>query len=993
MRLNCPSIARWLLVWGKTDGNGVSRARGGPAWNPLFAHMLDAAACAGVLWDRYLASSVRDRLAEAFGGGDAATARRVVMFLAALHDLGKASTCFLRQFAEDSKGEAMRRAAAQWEEQARDAGVPLAPAGRIVPRARHEHITAAFLPGLLGCPCHGCTGRSEGARHEGLHVVALLLGGHHGDVPNPDQVEAARGAASEADWGKLRQELVTELARLLEVDLGALPDLVRPERPIALPLLAGLVVIADWIASDEKYFPYRSLDEPPAQWWEEARRNASAAATRLLLDAWQPGPAAWPEVYPDTPEPRPFQAAALAALPRSGPALVLIGTGSASGKTRLAQMCALRLARTCGHHGFYLALPTHAATRQAADEAASFINAVPSPSLRANLAVVYEHAEAGDIARRLRDGGVSEVSPVTDLPPATDPTPDSGPTPGIRDASAHRVVLDPWYLRRCRGLVSTFGIGTVDQVVLASQLSLHWFLRLFGLANKTVIIDEAHAHEMFRRHLLSATVSWLADAGASVVVLSATLPAEARRSLVDAWCEGHLVRPVTDGRTGPLTVVDQRGEVRHPDPAEIPGPVKPDVDLLEDPGPAGLARRLLTEAGGRGITGVVRHGAKRAHELYEALVAEASRRGWRPGEIVLVHDDLLPREREPREARIVRLLGPGADRRVRNPARPGRLIVVGTRIDQALDIDLDRLYTDLAPVDVLLHRAGRVHRHAVNDNGRPEDLRRPRMSVLWRTGADGLPDVEPPQGYEPAADTAERAARTAEYAPYTLAATWQVLRRRQGPQGLIALRTPGDTTALIDAVYGTAPPVAPDEAMNALLARTWAAWRSRLTNETNRAEGLARRPYDGDVPLEVVKLQSGKVHGRDGTAGKYARTGSTARSHPREPGIDALVLFRQPDKSLTYDGAGTLPAKLDHPHPHPHRHRHRHRELLLNTVSLPEHWFEGDHALPDPKTWPRLNHSALYYRPHLVFTPSGTCVRGLPERVTYQQDVGVQRIG
>ncbi|MFE6049211.1 CRISPR-associated helicase Cas3' [Kitasatospora sp. NPDC056446] len=1011
-----------VTLWGKTDLFKSSEKRGGPSWNPLLAHLLDTAACAGELWDHYLATPVRDRLTEALGSGDTAAARQNAMFYAALHDLGKASAGFQLRFSDTDKGH-LRRAAKDWLVRARANGLPLPADPRAARRLRHELVTADRLPRLLGCACGNCGG--TGAPHLGLHRVALLLGGHHGHIPGPDLLGRAPTAAPPEDWDGIHRYLIAVLASFLDVDLARLPEQTSFARPAALPLFAGLVVTADWIASDDNRFEYRETGTI-RQWWHDAQRQARAAVRELRLHRWEPEPASWARLFPGTPDPRPFQRAAMDAAPQEGPALVLIEAGTGSGKTALALWFAHHLARTNGYHGFYTAMPTRAATDQAAAEHIAFLARAFGRPTDANLAVVHGSAEATDTVHRLLDAGEASTRPddLTDLTPSVESTlcdrHDRDGTTGV--------VLDPWYLRRCLGLLSTFGVGTVDQIVLASQRSSHWFLRLFGLANKTVVIDEAHAYQLFQERLLGAAVSWLADAGASVVVLSATLPAATRDALVAAWCRGHRttarpteaegpaapVAPITPAPpvtpvapitpTAPVTLVDRHGRITRAAPDEPAAQLHTRLDLLPDPGAAALADRLLREAAAGGVTTVIRNRVGAAHDLYTHAVDQAGKHGWSRDEILLLHGRLAPRDRLPTEAAIRRLIGPGEDREAPNPRRPARLLVIATQvIEQSLDLDSDRLYTDLAPVDLLIQRRGRLHRHAVNDRAgtRPADLRTPRMTVLWQPDQDHLPLVHPPTRRTPGNPDA------LVYAPYALAATYRQLEeraaevacpgcenaRRADPGARIAcLSTPRDNEALIESVYAPAP--FPPTPVGSLLATTWESWTAELAKHTDAAKAYALHPYqpaDG-TPVDAHLLESGGAngHGNDGTPGLAARSRLAERS------VEAVLLYHHPTEDehpgnhYSYDPQGRIKADLKR---YGRRvaeraaRRAQQRHLLLNTVAVPQHWFE---YLPRAEYWENPGIGVLRHRRVIILNPDGTGRKGSAlERLRYDPARGL----
>jgi len=971
------------LVWAKSDRDQESRLRGGPLWNPLLAHMSDVAACVGALWDRYLARTVQRRLTDAFGLGDPARARAVVMFLAGLHDLGKASPCFLRSMyrARRYPDDVMRAAATEWERAARAAGLPLPTDLDSAPDIRHEHVTAALLPSLLGCDCKRCAG--SGPDNEPLHIVAYLLGGHHGHIPDNDTVAKAPRAARPETWGPIHQGLVAALAASVGVSIDDVRTSVTMPRASVMPLFAGLVVLADWIASHTDWFTFRQPTLTPADYWHCAQAEASKALDSALLDRWDAREAAWQEIWPGLP-PRPFQQTAIDLLPAQGQAFVLIESETGSGKTNLALWCARQLAHSNGYHGLYMAMPTQAATEDTARALRRFINADQHDQRQHNLAIVHANAQASAIAHALIDarlpsntgqGGLADISAAHKHEPED--------CPGERNIA----VLDDWYLREHLGLISPFGIGTIDQLVLAAQGSRFWFLRLFGLANKTVIIDEAHAYQLYQERLFGAVIEWLADAGASVIVLSATLPASIRAHLVESWRRGLRTSAENEELQGPITVVDGLGRARSAAPAEPATPKHLHYELRHDPGIKSLARDVLAQGSAGGVTGVIRNRSAEAAALHTEALKQAEAQGWSTSEIFLIHGAQLLRDRQPVETILCQRLGAGPDASTRNSRRPDRMLVISTSvIEHTLDIDLDRLYSDLAPIDLLIQRCGRLHRHKANDPERPNHFSLPKLTILWKPDGGGvLPLVEP-------AD--RRAGRTIGnsdgviHPPYTLAAAWHALQRGPAPQapcrspgchapdeplGMQCLDLPEFTRQLIETTYG--PPTQTLGPAGDLLTHTRAAWEVHLANEDAQAV-RALHPYDrsgGVVGLDG--LMSGDAHGS-----RYGKAVRGIRPETRlgETYVDVTILYKHPENGWTYDAAGTLKADLQSHRIRTPVQRQQARDLMLNTLKIPAHRFSGPDALPPIDTWPTYeSRPALQHRNVLILSPEGMSTKPL----------------
>ncbi|MGW1643044.1 CRISPR-associated endonuclease Cas3'' [Streptomyces lavendulae] len=986
---------RW--VWGKTqDRSRHSRGQGG--WNPLLAHLLDTGATARELWDRYLPDNVRAVLTEAFGGGDAATARAVVPFLAALHDLGKAAPAFLDQFDRMESRSHLRGARSAWEKDARSHGVPLPAVWEGLYWAHHQHITAATLPRLLGCDCSVANGqRCRAPEHKGLHAVAYALGGHHGHVPGAETVGTATIARGGVDWDDVRAELVEVTAAMMGVDLWRLAALVAPVRPAALIHLMGLVIMSDWIASNDDRYPYADLADSDEAWWQAAQDRAKAALTALCLDRWQPTEVTWQQLWPGT-EPRPVQAAVMELMPGAGQTLVIVEAPPAAGKTRLALWCAHYLASRNGYQGLYVAVPMKADAGRIADEVKGFMRAAVA-NADATLAVVHADALEQQIVYDLIDADRptwQENSPLDALASggrhaleSDEDERDPARNPAADEYHGRdRAVMDPWYLNRCVGLMAAFGVGTIDEVMLAAQPSKHWMLRLFALSCKTVVIDKAHAYELYQQDLLATTVQWLADMGASVIILSNALPAAVRTALTASWGAGLQVETTDAGDEGSVTVVDGVGNVRRGGPlsADTPQSVMT-VRLRREEDPAGFAAALLDKARDGGCVGVVRNQVAKAVALYRAALAGARLHGWDESEILLLHEQFQTHQQRSIEDRVRTLLGKDA------PSRPDRLLVITTQ-GAAQSVDFDYMVSDLAPVDLLVDRMDSLHRHAANMGHRRTWCTVPQLDVLFQADPEesDLPLVEPPRP-RPGRRTGNPDGLT--YAPYTLAATFRTLQTLCDQQGNISLCVPRDVAGLIASVYESRQ--TGKGAWGKLLERTWNAWQVELVRERLAADDNGVRPYTEGYPATVDWLVSGELNG---TGERGGMEGLRALPRLSIPPVNAVCLYQHQHgakKSLTYDAEGKLLAKfysdsqLKKGVP-PAVERQVKRKFLLHTVSMPGRWFEGDDRLPVPQAWPSLKFKPLDRSNVLLFDATGACVSGLAGQVHYDPRTGLRRL-
>ncbi|MGA5123717.1 CRISPR-associated helicase Cas3' [Streptomyces pseudogriseolus] len=769
-------------VWAKHD-------RDSDGWLPLWRHMEDSAAVAGLLWDEWLPLGVRRLVAEALPQGEP-DARALAVWLAGVHDIGKATPAFACQV--DQLADAMR-----------DRGLKMRSARAMGPdrRIAPHGLAGQVLLGEWLEERHGWVPALTGQ-------FTVAVGGHHGVPPEHGQIKALYAheellrtpGASNRVWRQVQTELLDACAERFGVverfDAWRAVKLPQP----AQVLLTALVIVSDWIASNPDLFPYF----PEAAPHSDQDRLAAAWEGLDLPAPWladEPDGSA-PDLFasrfelPANAEARPVQEAAVElAREMEMPGLMIVEAPMGEGKTEAALAVAEIFAARSGAGGVFFALPTMATGNAMFPRLLDWLDRLPGVA-GSRHSVHLAHSKAAlneDFAGLMARAGRVVAVDVDEAAPA----------PRQQRGEQHRaepeLVAHAWLRGRKKAMLASFVAGTIDQLLFAGLKSRHLALRHLAMAGKVVVIDEAHAYDTYMSVYLDRVLSWLGAYRVPVVVLSATLPASRRRELVEAYsgragadAPGYAAAP----DAYPLLTVVAPGGVplaRRPRPSARATTVE--VERLAD-GLDVLADRLESELVDGGCVLVIRNTVGRVLETARAL-----RDRFGSENVTVAHSCFVDLDRANKDSTLLRLFGPPE----KTDDRPsGRHIVVASQVaEQSLDVDFDLLVSDLCPVDLLLQRMGRLHRHqrGRNQGERPESLRSARCLV---TGADWTADVPAPvQG------------SVAVYGRYALLRSAAVLLPHFEGGSRRPVRLPADISPLVQSAYGE-DPVGPDHWQDAM---------------------------------------------------------------------------------------------------------------------------------------------------------------------------------
>jgi CRISPR-associated endonuclease/helicase Cas3 len=663
--------------WGKAQPRDGSEQ----GWHPLAYHSIDVAATLdGLLGCRpqWLAS-----IAEA-SALSIEECRRRLLLAAMFHDLGK--------FAENFQ---------QKVPHLRD---------RLNPNARvkdcssgHGEIGHVYWNALI----------EDGSPHRALTPWLLAAFAHHGTpTPGDAMVDNAMSAAAFAD----AQAFID----------GAISLFGAPSPAIGKSLaeswrVAGLVMLADWVGSNQTWFPYATDESSLPDYWDEAKSQASRALREAgLAEAACSQHFGLTDLFGTTAMASPLQDWAERERPGPSPTLYILEDLTGAGKTEAALILAHRLMKAGRAEGLYWALPTMATAnglyRRLADSYRKlFVDGEVPPSLvlahgAADLNGAFQASLAVDIAHSYGD---------TDLP-----------------AEAHCAAF--FAEDRKKTFLAQVGIGTLDQALLAVLPVRHQAMRLAGLSRRVLVVDEAHAFDDYMTAALERLLTFHAKLGGSAIILSATLTrrhrerfAKAFTSSVALGCNAFPLATRVGSDCAEIPIAPARGTRR-----DLP------VRRFDHPRDAMAALLAAAAQGGCGV--YIRNTVKDALEAVDFLRAHAP-----VGvDVDLFHARFALGDRLARENAVLARFGKDSTK----AARQGQILVATQVVEQSLDLDFDFMVSDLCPMDLLIQRAGRLHRHdhrparpaaALWLVGPPaeDNARADWYSALFPTGQYVYPDV------------------------------------------------------------------------------------------------------------------------------------------------------------------------------------------------------------------------------------------------------------
>lgn len=634
--------------------------------------------------------------------------RALLCFLFALHDLGKFASSFQALFQPENDHFLVKVDRRQYPYDKKNRG--------------HDTLGYCFYQNAF-FNNHFCVEEEWNDAEFGLEILFNCVLGHHGKpIKSFEAVDfadlTAVGAGYQQDISpkdlKVANEFISDLKTLFDVKLPIAKFGCEQWQTYAKHVswqLSGLTMLADWLGSDSWYFRYQSEPMPLMDYWHK-----SLTIAKRCIDDKGLGNMIAPLPFCSVKdsfgfEPSPLQAWAESVKLLPAPQLFVLEDVTGSGKTEAALTLAHRLMSLDEANGFYFGLPTTATSNAMFDRIVQFMPTLFDHSSSAkgqlpSLVLAHGSKNMNDTFQRLIHTNQSAHNKNDEQ------------TGDEISSQCHA-----WFASsNKRALLADIGVGTIDQALLAALPKKHQPLRLLGLHRKVLIFDEVHSADSYMFELLKSVLQVHLHQGGHAILLTATLSLDKREELARLWlgqeqpdyAPTHDVQQVTQSEHFPLATqviapVSEAMSLINETPIDSPNRVARNltVDFIHD---KVAVIDYLLEANKRGQCSVwVRNTVSDAITAYEELLAA----GVPSDQLLLFHSRFALIDRKRIESQVLNCFGKHST----PEDRKGKILVATQVFQESLDADADIMVSDLCPIDYLIQRAGRLHRHQRNALG------------------------------------------------------------------------------------------------------------------------------------------------------------------------------------------------------------------------------------------------------------------------------------
>ena len=611
----------------------------------------------------------------------------------------------------------------------------------------------------------------------GLDAWMGAVTGHHGQPPKTAMPNSPSDDYFSKGDRKAIDEFVVVIRELFLIGTAsAIPSslLAKDFEKVSSILswwFAGVTVLADWLGSNTQFFPYYTEIVPLQDYWLIAREQAKQALECSgVLPCLVQKNLVFHDFFPVIENLSPLQRWAASVVITRSPQIFLLEDVTGAGKTEAALILAYRLMEAGNADGFFIGLPTMATSNAMYDR----VKILYAKLFAGDANLVLAHGSRNlveDFARTIMQTAAAEGDDNQE-----DETATARCTAWLADHNK-------------RALLSQAGIGTIDQVLLGVLHSKHQSLRLLGLFGKVLIIDEVHACDAYMQGILEVLLEFHARAGGCVILLSATLPVHMKQKLLAAYTKGQKFfdPPQIMQQAYPLATWWQTHcpDRIQEEPLQTRAAVTRTVFINYQHERSQVLQDIYTALAAGQCVCWIRNTIADALEAYALLANEVNAEN-----ITLFHARFCLHDRLAAEQWVLDKFGKNS-----TPVkRKGQLVIATQVIEQSLDVDFDLLISDLAPIDRLIQRAGRLRRHIRDAQGN----RLTDQAAIDQRGEPCMIVYGPKWDVEPSQSWVKNVLPRAGFVYPDHAQLWLTAKALQ--QGSFIM--PNDARRLIEGVFG-----------------------------------------------------------------------------------------------------------------------------------------------------------------------------------------------